>query len=104
MNKGDWIGIFAILLMVIGGSLFSYYCVIYRINQCTASPTYYAAEWENQGEYNYSYIVLNIYRDIDSMYPLNSYKYNLGKTKINYNQRWVEPLSNKSKNQKKGSI
>jgi hypothetical protein len=94
MEKSDWIGIFALLLIVISGGLFTYYYVVYEIHSCTASPVLYAANNYVKGSYNFTFLVLNIYENIDDEFSRESIRYYYGPPIDNYMEYNFPNLSN----------
>lgn len=82
ITLSDWIQIFAILLIVISGGLFSYYYIISEINDCTSSPLNYAAEKflkEKSLEKNisYNYVELRIFQNEGDLIPIETIKINM---------------------------
>ena len=73
--NADWIGIIAILLIVISGCFFTYYLIINEINSCTADPLDYAILKEINE--NYTYAKLNIYYNKEDLVPIKTIEKNL---------------------------
>lgn len=69
MNKFDWLGLLGILIMVIGGSLITYYITTESINKCTSDPLKYTSN-TLAGEGNYSYVQLYIYKSRGDVIPI----------------------------------
>jgi len=66
----DWIGIIAILFIVVSGSLFSYYYIITEINYCTADPLdYFISKEVNE---NYTYAELKVYYNKGDIVPIKT--------------------------------
>ena len=70
ITNSDWVGIIAVLLIVISGSLFSYYFIVYEINSCTSDPLdYFISKEVNE---NYTYAELKVYYDKDDLVPIKT--------------------------------
>jgi len=82
-KRTDWLGLIAILFLVIGGSMFTYHYSTTRISQCGREPILYGVKElvsneDKQDIYNFSFIRVSIYKDINSIFPLKSYEFNYG--------------------------
>ena len=73
--NADWIGIIAILLIVISGCFFTYYLIINEINSCTADPLDYAILKEINEKYTYA--ELNVYYNKEDLVPIKTIEKNL---------------------------
>ena len=83
MQKSDWIGLIAILLMVIGGCCVSYYFIIETIHSCTSDPLKYVSDIVAEGE-EYTYIELLLYGDKYDTLPFSKKEIDLKNR--NYNE------------------
>lgn len=70
-SNTDWIGLFALLLLVIGGFMVSYYYIVYEINSCTSNPLKYTSDRITMdNENNYSYVKIYIFSKKGDLLPL----------------------------------
>jgi len=74
MADTDWIGIFAIILLLLGASLISYYLITKEIAKCTGDPIKYAVDEaikNNEFYKNYSYVRIEIYYEKNDSIPID---------------------------------
>lgn len=69
LSSNDIIGLIAILIMLIGSSMISYYLIVEKINDCTSDPLRFTAE-KLVGEQEYNYIYLGIYKNRNDLFPI----------------------------------
>ena len=69
-SKTDWIGLFALLLMVIGGGVLTFYYTTYEINSCTSDPLKYTINKMTNESYNY--VSLDVYKSRTDTFPIAS--------------------------------
>jgi hypothetical protein len=80
MEKNDWIGIIAVLLMMIGGILVSYYFITQEIHKCTSDPVKYSINKlleDNLFSNNFTVIRIEIYEHERDIIPLDVIEYNV---------------------------
>lgn len=58
MQRSDWVALIALVIMLIGAVMVSYYMITYKVVECTADPVKFAAEKIFPGE-NYSFSCTN---------------------------------------------
>jgi len=74
--KTDWVGLIALLLIVIGGGLVCYYYLVNEVNSCTANPVQYSINSFLDGEeLNYSYAEIRVYEGEYNFIPLKIFKF-----------------------------
>jgi len=69
----DWVGLIAILIMLVGASIISYHYITREIHSCTSDPLKYAVEqimWDDNS--TYEYIILEIYLKKDDLIAYKS--------------------------------
>ena len=69
MQKSDWIGIFAIGMMLFGTAVISYFIITDKINDCTSDPLKFTVE-KLVDDLNYSYVELEIYENKGDLIPI----------------------------------
>lgn len=75
LNDFDWIGLLAILLLVISAGLFTYYYSVQTFHSCTSNPVAYTITQLAETDYNYSYVEIEVYiDDSEPSLPLEVYK------------------------------
>lgn len=73
--NSDWIGIIAILLIVISGSLFTYYFIVKEIHSCTSDPLTYSIL--QKIDENYTYARVDVYYNKGDLVPIKTIEKNL---------------------------
>jgi hypothetical protein len=84
--NADWVGVFAILLLLISGCLFTYYFIVAEIHDCTSSPLNYAASKALEKNVSYSYVELRIFQNENDIVPIDIVKINL-KPETSFNEK-----------------
>lgn len=79
----DLFSVFLIGIMLIASAVIITYSVTKEIHSCTSQPFLYGIHQATEEGYNYTYVKIYIYEDINSIAPVETLEFNWGTTLIN---------------------